>query len=103
METAKENEDSPFCGMCSTKHYHWSSAEERMTAICYSENNVYHCQTCGVEEPALQDLKLTQRVLLADEIILGIWGHGRRNGILTQIILNLSASRKESTVISKQH
>ena len=54
-------------------HHHWSTANLRTFAICYSLTGKFMCPICHIMEPALQPVHLTKRVILCSSALYGIW------------------------------
>ena len=74
------NKNDPYCTMCSNNdcsiyHEHWSTVDQRMTAICSSDQNEFSCPVCHATEPALTVVTGARRILLADETCYKIWEH----------------------------
>ena len=67
-----------LCSLCtntdnSVYHHHWSTADLRTFAICYSETGTFMCPICHTMEPTLQPVHLTKRVILCSSTLYGIW------------------------------
>ena len=67
-----------LCSLCtnidhSVYHHHWSTADLRTFAICYSETGTFMCPICHTMEQTLQPVHLTKRVILCSSTLYGIW------------------------------
>ena len=67
-----------LCSMCTNSehsvfHHHWSTADLRTFAICYSLTGKFMCPICHIMEPTLQPVHLTKRVILCSSTLYGIW------------------------------
>ena len=67
-----------LCSLCTNQdgsvyHHHWSTADLRTFAICYSLTGTFMCPICQSMEPTLQPVHLTKRVILCSSTLYGIW------------------------------
>ena len=85
-KVAGDPKTEPYCTMCSSKeidiyHQHLSTFDERLTAICESDDNEVFCKTCETIEKALQAESMSKRILLVDSSLHGFLDQKRNQDI----------------------
>ena len=67
-----------LCNICTgeggaVQHTHFSTADLRSFALCYSYKDTFMCPICKIMEPVVPDKGMSRRVVLTSSTLYGIW------------------------------
>ena len=68
-----------LCEMCTgegskyVQHTHFSTANLRTFALCYTEKDTFMCPICKVLEPVIPDKNTSRRIILTSSTLYGVW------------------------------